>query len=221
MTFKRARSDEHVQERMNEIIYATSKIYDSIGYEGLNFSEISKLTKFTRPTIYRYFNTKEEILLEILNNDFKSWHKSLLSSFRFNKVYAMEEIVEIWVNAIVENERLLKLYSILFTSIEKNVSLDSLTKFKKDTIKLQDEMTDLLMQLFPKTESEDILEFFNNQMVFAAGLFPLTVTSQIQLEAIELSGTDSVPTFISAFKTIVYQLLFCLERGVKYPARRK
>ena len=71
MSFQRARSEDQIQDRIQEIIDATSSIYNSIGYDGLNFSIISEYTKFTRPNIYKYFKTKDEILLVILKDDFK------------------------------------------------------------------------------------------------------------------------------------------------------
>ena len=216
MTFKRARSDQHVQERLEEIISAASKIYDSVGYDGLSFSEISKLTKFTRPTIYKYFNTKEEILLKILLSDMESWVTTLLNSFQLNKIYSIDEIAEIWVNAIIQNERLLNLYSILFTSIEKNVSLESLVEFKKGMLKLQAPLIELLKQLFPKTKNQDISAFIINQLAFSLGLYPMSQLCELQMQAIELSGTNYVPPdFKTTYKAIAYQQMYCLEQGIR------
>lgn len=217
MTFKRARSDEHIQERMNEIISAASKIYDSIGYEGLSFSEISKHTKFTRPTIYKYFKTKEEILLKLFQSDMEAWKISLINSFQLNKIYSIEEIAEIWVNIIIQNDRMLKLYSILFTSIEKNVSLAVLIEFKKDLLKLQVPITGLMKQLFPKANNKDITDFLINQLAFARGLFPMSHLCELQIKAAELAGSNDTPEFKASYKSVIYQLMYCLEHGIQYP----
>ena len=96
MSFQRARSENQIQDRIQEIIDATSSIYNSVGYEGLNFSAISEYTKFTRPNIYKYFNTKDEILLVILKEEFQSFIASLIKSFKINKLYSLYEISEIW-----------------------------------------------------------------------------------------------------------------------------
>lgn len=218
MTFKRARSDEHVQERLNEIISAASAIYDSVGYEGLSFSEISKLTRFTRPTIYKYFNTKEEILLKLLLSDMEAWEATLINSFQLNKIYTIEEITEIWVDTVIQNDRLLNLYSILFTSIEKNVSLASLTEFKKGMLKLQTPVTGLLKQLFPNAENKDLWDFVINQMAFALGLYPMSQVCELQIKAIELAGANyTPPDFKASFKAVIYQLMYCLEKDIHYP----
>lgn len=215
MSFQRARSNEHIQERIREIILAASKIYDSIGYEGLSFSAISELTKFTRPTIYKYFNTKEEILLMILLADMEAWMSSLLNAFKINKIYSLEEIADIWINTMTQNYRLLNLYSILFTLIEKNVSVEALAEFKKEVLRLQAAMVALLEQLFPKASQEDLSNFVIQQLGLALGLYPMCQLCDVQIKAIEMSGIHYVaPDFKTAYKSGLYQLMYCLNQGI-------
>ncbi|MDP4093464.1 MAG: TetR family transcriptional regulator [Bacillota bacterium] len=218
MSFKRARSDQHVQERIQEIISAAAEIYDSVGYEGLSFSSISELTKFTRPTIYKYFNTKEEILLKILLSDMQEWILSLVNSFKINKLYSINEITDIWVNAISGNFRLLKLFSMLFTSIETNASLEVLVEFKKGFFKLQEQAMELMAQLFPNAEKSDIYRFLVNQLALALGLYPMCHLTDIQRKAYEISGiTNMTPDFKDIYRANIYQLLYCLEQGIHIP----
>lgn len=217
MGFQRARSNQHIQERIQEIISAASKIFDSIGYEGLSFSAISELTKFTRPTIYKYFNTKEEILLKILLSDAESWVSSLANSFKLNKIYSIGEVADIWVNSISENYRLLSLYSMLFTLIEKNVSLEALVEFKKGFLKLQEALQELVGQLFPKADKADIQSFLVNQLALALGLYPMCQLCELQIRAIEVSGINyQAPDFRDTYKSNIYQLMYCLEQGIQY-----
>ncbi len=217
MGFQRARTDKHIQERIKEIISAASEIYNSSGYEGLSFSAISKLTKFTRPTIYKYFNTKEEILLKILISDAESWVASLTNSFKLNKIYSIGEIADIWVDTISKNHRLLNLYSMLFTAIEKNVSLEALVEFKKAFINLQESIVKLVSQLFPKAEMDDIESFIANHLALALGLYPMCELCEIQIQAIELSGVHyTPPNFKTVFKSNLYQQMYCLQQGIHY-----
>lgn len=218
MDFQRARSDKHIQERIKEIISAASEIYNSAGYDGLSFSAISKLTKFTRPTIYKYFSTKEEILLKILLSDAEYWVTSLKNSFKLNKIYSISEVADIWVDTISKNYRLLNLYSMLFTTIEKNVTLQALVEFKKSFMKLQGLLLDLIEQLFPKAARKDIESFLINQLALALGLYPMCELCEIQIKAIELSGIKyTPPDFKLMYKSNLYQQMYCLEQGINYP----
>lgn len=216
MSFKRARTDRHIQDRIEEIISAASKIYDSAGYEGLSFSAISQLTKFTRPTIYKYFNTKDEILLKILLSDMQAWITSLVNSFKINRVYSIEEITDIWVGAISDRYRLLELFPMLFTSLEKNSSLEALVEFKKGFFNLQDQLMELVGQLFPNAETNDIYRFLASQLALALGMYPMSQLTELQLKAIELSGNRGYTLdFREYYKSNVYQLLYCLENDIE------
>lgn len=216
MSFQRARSEDQIKNRIQELVNAASVIYDSEGYEGLNFSTISEYTKFTRPNIYKYFKTKEEILLLILIEDFKSWISSLNKSFKINKLYSIYEIGEIWTDTLIEHERLLELYSILFTIIEKNVSVEALAEFKKELIAIQSTIIDLVSQLFPEASNDSIMNFIYSALTLAFGLYPMSKLSELQLEAIKLSGSNyTAPDFKKTYMASLYQIMYCLEHSIE------
>lgn len=215
MSFQRARSHDQINDRIQEIIVAASSIYNSAGYEGLSFSTISEYTKFTRPSIYKYFKTKDEILLILLKEDLTSFISTLIKSFKINKLYSLYEITEIWADTLIEHERLLDLYSILFTIIEKNVSVESLSDFKKEILQIQIPLFDFASQLFPNAKKKDIESFIYSQLILAFGLYPMSKLSPIQEEAIQLSGVNyTPPDFRKTYMECFYQLIYCLEHSI-------
>lgn len=218
MSFQRARSEEQIQDRIQEIVTAASLIYDSVGYEGLSFSAISEYTKFTRPNIYKYFKTKEEIILLILIKDFKSWISAINNSFKINKLYSIYEIGEIWADTLMEHVRLMELYAILYTTIEKNVSVEALSKFEKESLVIQVSLLNLVGQLFPNASKESLFNFIFSAFTLAFGLYPMTKLSELQVEAIKLSGsTYSAPDFKKTYMASLYQLMYCLENSIEVP----
>lgn len=217
MSFLRARSEQQIQERIQEIVNAASEIYNELGYDGLSFSVIAEYTKFTRPNIYKYFKTKDEILLEMLKADTVAWITSLTNSFKLNKIYAVEEIAEIWVGSLIKHSRLLELYSFLFTTIEKNVSVEALAKFKQETVPVyQTQLVHLVEQLFPRATPTNVYDFITAQMTLAIGLYPMCQMNELQLKAVEMSGIQyTAPEFKRSCKLYVYQLMYCLENGIE------
>lgn len=216
MSFQRARSENQIQDRIQEIIDATSSIYNSVGYEGLNFSTISEYTKFTRPNIYKYFKTKDEILLIILKEEFQSFISSLIKSFKINKLYSLYEISEIWADTLIKHGRLLDIYSILFTTIEKNVSVESLSEFKKEMVAIQFQLTDLIVQLFPNANNDNIINFIYSELTLACGLYPMSKLSNLQMEAIKLSASGyTPPDFRKTYMACLYQLMYCLQHSIE------
>lgn len=215
MNFQRARSHDQINDRIQEIIDAAAYIYNKEGYEGLSFSSISEHTKFTRPSIYKYFKTKDEILLILLKQDLEDFISALIKSFKINKLYSLKEITEIWTDTLIDHERLLDLYAILFTLIEKNVSVESLSNFKKEIIKIQFPLVDFATQLFPNAEKEDLETFIYAQLILAFGLYPMSKLSPLQKEAIELSGINyTPPDFRKIYMACFYQQIYCLDHAI-------
>ena len=212
MHFQRARSDKQIQDRIDEIISAASEIYNQSGYEGLNFSAISELTDFTRPAIYKYFSTKEEILLQILTNDIYVWINELTSSFRLNKVYTTKDISVIWAHSVATQKRMNELHSILFTILEQNASKEAVVRFKKALFDNADELAKLLIQLFPNAENAAITNFISIQYALAVGYYPMCHMNPTQIEAMHTvyAGYTS-PDFETGYQTALYQIMLPLE----------
>ena len=64
---RRKRISEKATRRRDEIIRAAVKVFASKGYNGATLEEVAKKLKITRPSLYNYFNSKSEILREIVN----------------------------------------------------------------------------------------------------------------------------------------------------------
>ena len=63
--------------RREEIIAACETLYETMGFKDLTLKEIARYTSLSRPSIYNYFETKEEIFLAILQKEYWSWVEAL------------------------------------------------------------------------------------------------------------------------------------------------
>ncbi len=215
MSFQRARSEAQIQKRISEITEAASAIYNTEGFEALSFSKISEYTQFTRPTIYKYFSTKEEILLKIMIDDMDQWVNQLISSFKINKLYTIEEIADILSHTLSTSSRLVELFTFLFTTIEKNVSKASLIDFKVKLFGYQDTLLKLFSELFPHASNEQIDHFLETLLALAIGLYPMCHLSKTQLEAIcILVNNYTPPEFEKIYRQNIYQNLYCLQNNI-------
>ena len=59
-------SPELTNARREEIIAACETLYQTMGFKEITIKEIADYTSFSRPSIYNYFETKEEIFLALL-----------------------------------------------------------------------------------------------------------------------------------------------------------
>jgi AcrR family transcriptional regulator len=61
-----ARSELEKEKRRNDILNAAETLFFSNGYENVSMKDISKEVKFSRSTIYLYFENKEELFFAIV-----------------------------------------------------------------------------------------------------------------------------------------------------------
>ena len=74
-------SKETETVRKEEIINACEELYKTTSFNEISIKLISEKTTFSRPSIYNYFNTKEEIFLALVTREYYKWIEDL------NKIY--------------------------------------------------------------------------------------------------------------------------------------
>lgn len=70
-------SEELTNARKQEIINACASLYETMSFKEITIKEIGKATSFTRTSIYNYFQTKEEIFLALLQQEYELWCEDL------------------------------------------------------------------------------------------------------------------------------------------------
>ena len=70
-------SPELTASRREEIVNACEKLYKTMNFKEITLKEISVETSFSRPSIYNYFQTKEEIFLALMQREYELWAAEL------------------------------------------------------------------------------------------------------------------------------------------------
>ena len=68
---------ELIAGRREEIINACEKLYQTMSFKEITLKEIGNIVPFSRPTIYNYFQTKEEIFLALFEREYDRWNEDL------------------------------------------------------------------------------------------------------------------------------------------------
>ena len=87
-------SKEIVRQRPAEIVAACRKLYETMSFHEITLKEISKETSLSRPSIYNYFQTKEEIFLAILEEEYRLWGDDLEKILRDGQAEGAEGFAE-------------------------------------------------------------------------------------------------------------------------------
>ena len=192
MDWIRARSDEQIEQRISEIVDATARLYEENRFEEITFAMIAKEADFTRSNLYRYFQTKEDIFLELMKHDITFWRKDFLENFAEEDT-SPHEIAGFSVELILKHKRMVKLFTILFTLLEPNSSLEALTAFKKKITEEIGIVAQYLSTVLPFPSVEAAAEFLSTLSYLVIGTYPMIDLTRKQKEAMGAIGMDINP----------------------------
>ena len=122
---------EIIAQRREEIVAACEKLYQTMNFKDITIKEISNVTSFSRPTIYNYFQTKEEIFLALFEQEYCRWNADLEKILSSNRKYTATGLAKQIALSLQEREQLLKLLSMNNFDMEKNSRKELLASFKK------------------------------------------------------------------------------------------
>ena len=129
--FKRARSEEQKRERAEEIKNAVDELFREYPYHTITWTVIADKLGLTRANLYPYFQTKEEIFLELCADKREIYYNALRTAIPKESGYSKEVMAEVWANILNANTDHLHYSDILHTIIETNVSVDRLAVYKR------------------------------------------------------------------------------------------
>jgi len=208
MTWERARSEEQKEHRITEIIDATARLYEAHTFEEITFVLIAKEAQFTRSNLYKYFNSKEEIFLEFLRHDIVRWRKDVVENIKPDRICSVKDFSAAWVGLQRKHERFVKLLSILHNVIEKNVTIEKLTEFKRGAKEELFILAEVLCSIFPELTIEKAARFLQLQLAAAVGLFQMTDLSETQQQILDNPEFSVLKIdFAAAFQETVEHLL--------------
>lgn len=206
-------SEELTNARKAEIINACAKLYDTKNFKQITLKEIGEKTSFTRTSIYNYFQTKEEIFLALLQQEYEKWIDDLNEMLHNNKTMSAEQFADSLARSLEKRERLLKLMSMNHYDMEANSRMENLVAFKTVYGNSMRTVTSCLQKFFPRMTAGDIQEFIYAFFPFLFGVYPYTVVTDKQKEAMEKANANYV--FLSIYeitKSIVQKLLQGMEQ---------
>ena len=208
MGFERARNDEQKNIRVKQITDSARHLFENNKYESITLAGIARELSFTRANLYKYVASKEEVFLYIIIEDIAKWNDDIVNRFKESEKITKEEFAEIWTQSFVDHSHMIKAMSIMYSVIEKNVTIEKLKDFKISFYKEMQKSINILLKLFPDFQLPQIHKFLEMQMFYAIGLYPATIENSIQAKAIERAGIPyNPPNFIERFSDFIIMAL--------------
>lgn len=183
-------SEELTNARKEEIIRACAALYETMSFKDITIKEIGAVTSFTRTAIYNYFQTKEEIFLALLQQEYEKWIRDLGKITAAHEALTDEELAQELAHSLERRILLLKLMSMNHYDMEENSRIERLVEFKVAYGNSIRALVHLLEKFRPWMEPADRQEFLYSFLPFVYGVYPYTVVTDKQREAMERAGTN-------------------------------
>ena len=197
---------EQVALKREEIVDACEQLYQTMSFREITLKEISKITSFSRPTIYNYFETKEEIFLALFKREYDRWNEALTAILEGNGWLSKAQLADRIAQSLAEREQLLKLLSMNNYDMEANSRQEMLTSFKQSYGRSMQLMCMLLEKNCPDMSAVEIQNFIYTFYPFMFGIYPYTAVTEKQKTAMREAGVDYV------YKTVYELTSSCLTR---------
>ena len=185
-------SPERTAARKEEIISACEKLYQTMSFKDITLKEIGSETSFSRPTIYNYFQTKEEIFLALYEREYDRWNIELTDILENNDTLTKEQIAEKIASSIANRQQLLKLLSMNNYDMEANSRTELLTSFKVAYGESMKNVCRILTKFCPEKTVSDIQDFIYVFFPFMFGIYPYTTVTDKQRDAMKQANVDYV-----------------------------
>lgn len=198
-------SPELTASRRDEIVNACEKLYQTMSFKEITLKEISIETSFSRPSIYNYFQTKEEIFLALMQREYERWSEEMNTLAAENESMTAESFADAVARSLEKHGQLLKLLAMNHYDMEENSRSERLTEFKAAYGASLDAVRACVRKFFPHTDCERFIFVF---FPFLFGVYPYTAATQKQLDAMLEANMDfKVHTIYDIIDLCVLQLL--------------
>ena len=181
-------SAELTNARREEILAACRKLYETMSFKEITLKEIGQQTSFTRTSIYNYFETKEEIFLALFQREYELFARELDDLCRSRESLSLDELASELAHALERRPLMLKLLSMNLYDMEANSRMERLVEFKTAYGESKDALDRCLIQFAPGLGEKERQTFLYAFLPFVYGLYPYTVVTDKQREAMAKAG---------------------------------
>ncbi|MDC0253726.1 TetR/AcrR family transcriptional regulator [Bacteriovoracales bacterium] len=157
------------KESKKELIKKKSyELFLSGNFQFASVNEIVKVCEVAKGTYYNYYQSKDEVYLDILQDHLKKWFDQTL--IKISKEFRKENIVPLLIEGLFDDEIFLHLLSKTQLTEGENIEKQKLIDFKKDFFSMVDVLSDVL-SLKLKIEKKETFHLFMQTYSLIIGIW--------------------------------------------------
>ncbi|TNH31340.1 TetR/AcrR family transcriptional regulator [Micromonospora orduensis] len=173
MTFQRARSEEQRAVRRQAILETTSAMLDEMPVAAVTLNELSRRVGLAKTAVLRYFESREAVLLDLLDDRTTTWLTELEHELdqgvdpSRSALERAEQAADVLSRSLAAQTVLCDLFGAQGGVLEHNVSVEAVRRHKRASLANLALMADLIRRHLP--EVGERAELFCLQALLVAG----------------------------------------------------
>ncbi|GAA1869959.1 TetR/AcrR family transcriptional regulator [Myceligenerans crystallogenes] len=176
MTFQRARNDEQRAIRRRAILDTAATMLDEMPVADVSLNELSRRAGLAKSALVRYFESREAVLLELLDHFLATWLEELPGELAFgvNANLPAERraarLAEVLSASLAARPVLCDLFAAQGAVLEHNVSLEVALRHKRASLEALATLTGVVRRHLPELGDDGARTFCLHALVLAGAL---------------------------------------------------
>jgi AcrR family transcriptional regulator len=206
VTFQRARRPEQMAARRSASMTSAREMLVEKNVADISLRELSDHIGLAKSNVLRYFDSREAIFLEVLDEEFEAWLADLearLGRPRARKAnYANEiRVATAVADSLTDRQLLCGLIGSMAGVLERNISFGFARDFKARAMGRIAELAQLVARQLRWLPHEFIEFFAEGALTLAAGMYPFSVpTEPVRAAITELGFPDPAERFCEGLR---------------------
>jgi len=172
---KRATTEKERAARRQRILDATASLLARWSLDDVTIDRIAARTGVAKGTVYLYFRTRQELMLEVFDRYHALWHDTLKAKLREDRVpLSPDEAARLTVSTLLDNPVLVRLYGQIGAIINGSVSPQAVHRLRLRQATRMAATAVSLESRLPGVTSDRAARWLVRVEAFAAGIAPLT-----------------------------------------------
>lgn len=192
MDFQRARSEEQREARRQAILATTAAMLAEFPVAKVSLNEVSRRVGLAKSNVLRYFESREAILLELLDEEGRSWIAELSQQLQGERPVSALELSGRIAATLAAHPVLCDLLHAEAGVLERNVSTEVVLRHKRATQALAVELVGILTTAMPELGPDAATEVIVTVLLVAAAAWPYAQPGEALTAAYQADASVAV-----------------------------
>ena len=212
-SFIRARSPEHKARRAEDILAAATFVLDRDGIDAVTLAAIAREAGVVKSNIYRYFESREEILFRLMVRESEHLTKEGIKHLdALQRPVNVADMARTMAEDFANRPRFCLLISQMAPILERNISVENLIEMKRQTAALLFQIAEAILRAAPEIGKVGAMKALHTSIYLIAGLWPMANPPEPVVKALE---TPDLAFMRLDFETSLREAIEALFEGAK------